>query len=218
MVEVIAMSTLLFLVLTELSPVVSILVLNGVFFVQPFIDICTSRKKCFSDNCNIRKSDTGTRSGYAQVEEKPLINEGQGPRGDKKCFMVFQSWLRCVLEHCVVKVVALLLQLGGLVGLIIFWAVKMHNMKPLISLPLVLISLSFVWSNRFQEAIARPDLKAKNVTESQEAITNSNHRDEKVDESREAIAKSNPKDNEVTARFKSSECTYFVTVEGGGLL
>ena len=166
------MSSLLFLVLTELSPGVAILVLNGVFFVQTAIDICTSfrnRKKCCSENCDIRRH--GARHDYAQVgghlEEEPLMDDLKGQQGqqggDENHSMTF---LQRMLGHNVVKIVALLLQLGGLVGLISFWADRDtdNNNKPLIGLPFVLLSLSFIWSNRFQEAIAKSNHKNKKVT------------------------------------------------------
>ena len=183
------MSTLLFLVLTELSPGVAILVLNGVFLIQTAIDVYSSfrnRKKCLSDSCNgHRHGDYTEMNDHAEEKELLVDDLEQGQGQEQGRFMAFLSRLQCVLEHYVVKVVALLLQLGGLVGLIAFWAVKVLTaenlpakknvyMKPLIGLPLVLLSLSFIWSNRFQEAIAKPNLKLN-------------------------------KDKKVTARYKSSE-------------
>ena len=94
--------------------------------------------------------------------------------------------LQCILDHSVVKVLAALLQIGGVVGLIAFWAVVMFTKKdkipvdiqvyvqPLVGLPLVLLALSIVWSSRFQEAIAKSGIR----------------KDEK----------------KVSARYKSGEC------------
>ena len=159
MVEVIAMSTLLFLVLTELSPGEAILILNGVFLVQTAIDVHTSfrnRKKHFLDDYSTQRC--GDRHEYNQMDNCPeeilmITNPGAGGR------QVDDMMHECFLNHYVVKAVALLLQVGGLVSLISFWAVPpasdMVHKKALIGLPFILLSLSLIWSNWFQEAIAK---------------------------------------------------------------
>lgn len=167
------MCTLVFLVLTELSPGVAILVLNGVFFVQILIDTHSSfrTKQCATDNCDLRRNSE--RQGYDRVdqanspEHEPFLIPMED--GRYKYFMKFLRRLQCITEYYVVKVIAGLLQFVGIAGLIGYWIYIVKTGKsagkevvylhPLIGLPLVLLALSVIWSNRFQEAIAKSGVR-----------------------------------------------------------
>lgn len=169
LVEVIAMCTLVFLVLTELSPGVAVLVLNGVFLVQILIDVRSSfrTQQCATENCNVRRHTV--RQGYNVVgqddspEHQPFLD--QVDDGRYKTLLRILRRVKCILECYVVKIIAALLQFVGVAGLIGFWiyVVRSGNsagkesvyLHPLIGLPFVLLALSMIWSNSFQEAIAR---------------------------------------------------------------
>ena len=165
------MTSLLFLVMTELSPGVSILALSGVFMVQTVIDAYDAfRKKQCGDDCNIRRA--ASRRGYTNVgganhnENRPLMVNPDEEEENQRCISVLQR-LNCILESYVVKVIAAILQYAGVLGLVSFFIYMLVTgssrkgvdhvyMRPVISLPLVFLSLSIIWSNKFQEAIARP--------------------------------------------------------------
>lgn len=173
MVEVLAMCTLVFLVLPELSPGVAILALNGVFFIQIIIDVRSSfrAKQCSTEECNVRRNTS--RNGYNPVgqadspEHQPFFN--QVDTGRNKHLMKFLRHLQCILEYHVVKVIAGVLQFVGVAGLIGYWIYVVKSGKsagkqsvylhPLIGLPFVLLALSTIWSNRFQEAIAESNVR-----------------------------------------------------------
>lgn len=172
-VEVLAMCTLIFLVLPELSPGVAMLALNGVFLVQIIFDVHSSfrAKQCSTEECNVRRYTT--RNGYSQVgrvespERQPLFH--QADDGRYKHLMKFLRPLQHILESYVVKVIAGILQLVGVAGLIGYWIYVVKARKsagrdqvylhPLIGLPFVLLALSMIWSNRFQEWIAESNTR-----------------------------------------------------------
>ena len=72
-----------------------------------------------------------------------------------------------IIENKIVKVLAFLLQLIGIVGFIAVWTIKSKEPnyklhRPVIGYPLVIVVLSILWTNVFQEFIAEPK---KNVEE-----------------------------------------------------
>lgn len=165
------MSTLVFLVLTELSPGIAILSLNGIFLAQLAIDAYSAFKtKSCAEDCDIdsirRRS---IRTGYRQVgnndnpEQQSLVNRDDDTGGGAK----FLQHMQCVLEHYTFKGVAFLLQGAGVIGLAIFWGARMHSgeastsvyLRPVIGLPFILVFLSVIWCNRFQEAIAKSNIR-----------------------------------------------------------
>ena len=166
------MCTLVFLVLTELSPGVAILVLNGVFIVQIIIDVQSSlrERQCINDNCNLRRRGYRGVNEPDNLEQQPL-NYVPAPvqEGKYKHFMKFLKQLQRITDFYAVKIVAGLLQVIGVVGLIGYWIAVVKSGKsagkpnvylhPLIGLPFVLLTLSTIWSNRFQEAIARSNVR-----------------------------------------------------------
>ena len=164
-----AMCTLIFLVLTELSPGVAILVLNGVFIVQTLIDIPNAfrRQSCRNrQDCNLRHCH---RAGYRIVgtnEVQSIVGGGNQGKEDKTLFDKCLQHLQCFLEYYVVKVVALILQVLGVAGLIaycIYVPERKTYFRALIGLPLVLLALSAIWCNRFQEAMAKSHVRNDDI-------------------------------------------------------
>ena len=165
MVEVTAMCVLVYLVFAELPSDISILLLNGVFSAQLVIDIkdthnwvCCNRG-CFGEigSCLTRSRRNAHRRGYERVEEG-RDRDSQSNSNFVQCLL---SVFGTILENRITKVMALLLQVGGVIALIAFLIVKTHANKdhpiqPMIGIPLVLLVMSVIWSNRFQEMIAKP--------------------------------------------------------------
>jgi hypothetical protein len=89
--------------------------------------------------------------------------------GKYKSFMTFLRGVRCITEYYAVKVIAGLFQFFGVAGWIGFWIYEIKSgrsaartsvyLRPLIGLPVVLLTLSIIWSNRFQEAITRSNVR-----------------------------------------------------------
>ncbi len=164
------MSVLVFLVLSELSPGISILLLSGVFLCQTPLEI----KRAFHPkplNCNVRNRrqrnqydivDGNNRDLKALLPEDPpdpvIIDQ---PDKFNSAKIKILGRLECIFEHWGTKGLAYFLQLAGLGGLIIFWAYTLAHQPPdrknyrhLVGLPLVLVAMSVIWSDRFQEEVA----------------------------------------------------------------
>ena len=163
------MSIFVYLVLSELHPAVSILVLNGVFFAHIAIDLYSSYYK--KTNCNPNNYQNQLqRREYTELNEN---NEAESDPFVTRDPVVNQD--RNKLYHKMknpLKVAGFLLQLIGLVSIFFFCFMveKKENeysyLRPLIALPLVLLVMSIIWSNRFQEATAKPYLLTCNKVSS----------------------------------------------------
>lgn len=138
--EVLAISTLIFLVLSEFSPGVSILLMSGVFITQIFVNLLESDfvKHVFSFS---RKS---------RFVERPA--DKASPVNYKTCCSVS------------IKLLAFLLQVTGLIGLVGYWLYTVFiqganlEFRVVVGLPVALITLSVVWSNRVQKFISRSSM------------------------------------------------------------
>ena len=159
--EVIAICVFVFLVLAYLPPGISILLLSGVVFCQIAVDLVYTKKNCCDVDCsNLSSSD---KNGYDDLEDlrngaaqSPLMGKTQ------KVF----GFLNMLLENRMVKLLALFFQLVSIITFIVLWALYytgpyhsskmfLYKLQPLIALPLSLIVLSVIWTNKFQEYIAK---------------------------------------------------------------
>lgn len=134
-IEVLAMSTLVFLVIAEFSPGVSILLFSGVFILQTLISAFDSDMCCQPKSKYLR----------APTEEP-------GKRGGR-CTALSSSL--CIVS----KLLAFVLQVFGVLGLVGYFVYKtIVEGEPLeyrvvVGMPLAILALSVVWSNRCQEFI-----------------------------------------------------------------
>lgn len=138
-VEVLAISVFVFLVLSYLPPDVSILLLNGVFVVQIIIDI-------FHTPC------------------RPHQRDSERPKKPNKILGI----VRVIFENKFTKLLALGLQVAGIISLAIYLGIRllydeqdsyMKALRPIIAFPLVLIVMSFIWSDWIQKLLAKAKVK-----------------------------------------------------------
>ena len=137
--EVLAISVFVFLVLSYLPPDLSILLLNGVFVVQIIID---------SFNTPCRPNDDSEL--HRRIMSKKLNK--------------ILGIVRVIFENKTTKLLALGLQLTGIVGLGIYLGINLYDgdvntLQPVIAFPLVLIMMSLIWSNWIQKLLAKPKMK-----------------------------------------------------------
>ena len=134
-VEVLAISVFVFLVLSYLPPDVSILLLNGVFVVQIIIDI-------FHTPC------------------RPHQRDSERPKKPNKILGI----VRVIFENKFTKLLALGLQVAGIISLAIYLGISLQHsdmkaLQPIIAFPLVLIVMSFIWSDWIQKLLAKAKVK-----------------------------------------------------------
>ena len=165
------MCLLVFIVLASFPVGVSILLLNGVFLFQIALDVRKTfrTRKCVPRNRNSHRKDYAEMSGEGGEDRRSLLRsmeedvEGHifGEAWSYKWLKHLDRWL----ENWIVKSVALLLQIVGLCGFLIFWISEMYGdhsltgsryfyTRSLIFLPLVLLCMSLMWTNLYQERIA----------------------------------------------------------------
>ena len=139
--EVLAISTLLFLVLSEFSPGVSILLFSGVFISQTIINVFDNDACCNSYRPKYIKTTT------------------EEPRSQRS--YAFFSASFCSIST---KLIAFTLQATGILGIISYFAYKRHVLgapieyRIVVGMPLAIIVLSIVWSNRCQAFISKSSI------------------------------------------------------------
>ena len=211
------MATFVYLVLPEVSSGIGIMLLCGVFISQILVDFYktpvpqfgTYCQKC---TCNCQRS---RRQEYHRLQSDPQ------PNTDTPCILherhSMYSKAGVIIENKIVKVLAFLLQLIGIVGFIVVWTIKSKEPnyklhRPVIGYPLVIVVLSILWTNVFQEFIAEPKKNVEEEEKSQEmdnATTGEESRDQ-TDQSEPANINPDQEDDIITARFKSSR--YYTNV------
>ena len=159
--EVLAMTVLVYLVLPQLSPGVGMLLLCGVFFFQIVIDKFKTPHWywCQNNRCSCAAHE---RNGY------DLLRTSQQKQSIMERFVRF---MQIILENKMMKIIALLLQIFGVIGFTAAWVVGINTdefdvTRPLVGGPLAILVLSFVWSTWFQKKVNEPDRRdlQRNVT------------------------------------------------------
>ena len=175
--EVLAISTFIFSVLCHLTQKLALFSTSAVFLFQFFLDIFyTSKNTCSCESLfatphsaprnygpgtaaesqNLR----GRREGQQREEEGEEGEDNSHGNTPKKMIMRVLSDL---FQNRVTKTVAFLLQILGILGLAGVIGLEFQKtsepevyLEPVIGLPLSIIVLSIVWSNKIQEYIAAP--------------------------------------------------------------
>ena len=137
--EVLALSVFVFSVLCYLTPELALLSMQAVFIFQFVWDIYYT--PCSRCRC----------SGYSNVDE-----ENQAESRIERWRSKSRSFFGVLLENKTMKFVAILLQISGVAGLVVFVAAEAKVKSdiwhvPVIALPLSIVTLSFLWSNKVQE-------------------------------------------------------------------
>jgi hypothetical protein len=144
--EVVVMTTFVYLVLPEISPGAGIFLLCGVFFFQIVIDFFYTQKWFWCQR--------GGRSYVQQGRDITRLHQ----RSKMEYVVCIAQFL---LENRVMKVLALILQIAGILGFIGVWIIHMKGsgysvVRPMVGYLLGIIILSVLWSTWFQEKIAEP--------------------------------------------------------------
>jgi len=150
-VEVLAISVFVFLVLSYLPPDISILLLNGVFLAQIAIDVLHTPCKPSSE----------IRNGYNDLE---LTTDSNSLLRSEK-MKQFSGRIRMLFENKSIKLIALGLHFAGIVCLAVYMGLIMqvHGgdklLGSMIAFPLVLVAISFIWSDSVQHWMAKTKKK-----------------------------------------------------------
>ena len=178
--EVFGMCLLVFIVLAAFPVGVSILLLSGVFFFQIAIDML--RLYCSKHWKNCKDKFKPLRKGYGKIHDNsgrgnedccPLLLDTEEVIDEDECKVL--KILGSVLDNPYVKFIALVMQGIGLTGVLIFWIytmlgntfmkldrmMKYFYLCPLVALPMVILSMSLIWSNIYQEGIASTKHRAR---------------------------------------------------------
>ena len=136
------MSSFVFLVLGYLPPQISIPLMNGVFLGQIALDVFRTPWK----------PPDQSRGSYRSIDQ-----EGSNTSKLDRVKFIFGK----ILENKPVKGVALLLQVAGIVGLVVYLVVEHDHaeflewyLRPIIAFPIVLLAMSIIWSDKIQVFLA----------------------------------------------------------------
>ena len=135
-VEVLAISTLVFLVLTELSPGIGILVVSGIFITQIFVNVLESDFVSHIFSC----------SHKSRFMPRPA-----GKQSPVNC-------MSCCSAS--IKLLAFLLQATGLATMVGYWIYTSvaHGSelqyRLVVGLPVSIVALSIAWNRRVQSFIS----------------------------------------------------------------
>ena len=155
------MSVFVFSVLCYLTPELALLSTQSVFLSQLAMDTYYTPWNGFCSNRRIKNNNKHYDSvDYGQ--RHPLL-KGRDEEEESKiefianrfCFKVRQI-LGEILDNKLTKVTALILQVigaGGLLGILILSCKSQQSylLVPVIALPLSIITLAFLWNNKFQD-------------------------------------------------------------------
>ena len=167
------MSVFVFSVLCHLPPELAILSMQPVFAAQFVLDIyytpCNSR-------CS-RQRQNGQQTDYESIDlgereraedEEELRTESSVEKFLTKTRRIFSV----ILDNKGAKLFAVLLQLCGMVSLLVLLIVvgsktnsKNFYLVPVVALPLSVLTLAVIWSNKFQELLLVPQRESQELRE-----------------------------------------------------
>ena len=166
LLEVIAMSVFVFSVLCYLTPDLALLSMQPVFAAQFLLDIwytpstCRVRNQCYRHGSY---SDIDTPQTPLHVEHSEDDEEPRTETTLEKMISKLRYFFGLILKNKITKTAAFLLQGVGTAGIIVIIILrrKTHEdyLVPVIALPLSLITLSVLWTNKFQEFLSAPTQK-----------------------------------------------------------
>ena len=175
------MSVFVFCVLCYLTPDLALLSMQPVFAAQFLLDIWYTPSTCRVRNRQGSYSDLDTPQIQPHVEHSEDDEEPRTETTLEKIISRLRYFFGLILKNKITKTAAFLLQVVGTGGIIVIIVLKKEPHKdylvPVIALPLSLITLSVLWTNKFQEFLSAPTQKP-----------------------------TPERDNVVTARYKASEC------------
>ena len=210
----------MYLILPEVSSGAGILLLSGVFVAQIAMDVYNTPIPYFGpcrQKCSCLK---GQQKQYRRINSDPEISPVTVHQSHSMC-----SKAGVIIENKIVKVFALLLQLAGIIGFSALWSklsmdTRYKSLRPIIGYPIVIIVLSIIWTNLFQEYIAQPRKSEEDLVQDSEAKTRCTTVGENTDDdTKQCQSEAGQQfessyssqeyefeagDNIVTARFKSS--------------
>ena len=146
------MAVFVYVVLPQLSPGIGMLLLCGVFFFQIIIDTFNTPHwySCQNNRCSC------AGNGYDLLRTN---------RPQKLSIMErFVQFVQVILENKLMKMLALSLQIAGVIGFITAWVAGMRTSeydvtRPMVGGPLAILVLSLVWSTWFQKRVNEPNKK-----------------------------------------------------------
>ncbi len=165
--EVGAISVFVFLVMAELPPDISLLLLCGVFMSQIAVDIVYTKKMCCVLGCTLPSNEM---RAYRNIDDSTLdsSSEHAAEQTERTISGVhlgkmrkFLGVLKLLLENKTVKVFALFLQLSSIIVFIALWCLvfmsstNLYKTRPMIALPICLLVLSALWTNKYQVWITK---------------------------------------------------------------
>ena len=136
--EVTAMTCLVFLVLTHLPNISAIFAMNGIFVVQALVDVFSV--KC----CNTSSHDP------------PKMEQGRKSASKKTRKQTLTGWLNMLLENKLSRIVALFLLICPVLAGSIYIGIIMKEVMLPVTLPLCLLFISAVWSTTWQRIGTEP--------------------------------------------------------------
>ncbi len=166
------------LVMTELPPDISLLLLCGVFVTQLVLDAVYTEKICCKLTCSVPRNEM---RGYRNLDgDDDSIFKSSGdysndPNQEQNETTIsgvhlgkmrkFLRFLKFILENKIVKIFAVLLQLSSVVVFIVLWYTvffpsvtsdyNFYKLLPIIAFPICLLILSVIWTNKYQIWIAK---------------------------------------------------------------
>ena len=214
------MATFVYLVLPEVSSGIGIMLLCGVFISQILIDIYKTPVPNFGSSCQMCTCDClrSQRQEYDRLQSYPHQNTDTSYFDQEGQSEYLYSKAGVIIENKIVKVIAFLFQLTGIAGFIVLWITKSNEnnynfYRPVFGYLFVIVVLSILWTNIFQEFIAEPRKYIKEEQEGSHELDSTPRGEESSDETYQSDSgdnnskqenQSQAKDDIVTARFKSS--------------
>ena len=157
------MSVFVFCVLCYLTPDLALLTMQPVFAAQFLLDIWYTPSTCRVRNQRNRQgsyNDIDTPQTPLHAEHSEDDEEPRTETTLEKIISRLRYFFGLILRNKITKTAAFLLQVVGTGGIIVIIVLKRKThedyLVPVIALPLSLITLSILWTNKFQEFLSAP--------------------------------------------------------------